>query len=102
MTVEELRKKYKEKTGELPFCHEGYGTWLEQQLIELKKPFAVSVTIPEPYDDGHCNYMCPLKTTNSGGDTCNQELCEHIPCDGDYECKPGPGCPRWNNNEERI
>ena len=34
MTIEELRKQYQEETEELPFVHDGYGTWLEQKLTQ--------------------------------------------------------------------
>lgn len=66
----------------------------EHQLTELKKPFAVSVEVPE-LEDGECSYQCPLMFKFAGFDAwgCSTRL--NLP--GVKESKPGPGCPRFRS-----
>jgi hypothetical protein len=70
MTIGKLRSIFNEKCKNRSFkncdplrtclpemC---YTNWLEQQLIELKKPFAVMVEVPEELCDGEGNCLVAL------------------------------------------
>ena len=96
MTVEEIQEEYCKWCDRNEFI-EGdwnhYAKYLEQQLIELKKPFAVQVIIPE-LEEGCCNKDCPFHFHGWEVSICAKGWGKSILAE-DLLFIPGPGCPRF-------
>ncbi len=68
------------------------------QALEQSK-FVVEIEIPEIDKVGNCDCYCPFMGNDKGDDFCNMKL--SLNEDRCIYPKPGPQCPRYQNQEEK-